>query len=173
MPVFIIRFADEINQVHLREYRISEHWFRTGEGEMYSDEEEISLYEITSLFKSLTPKNRNLAVSLLKTLDEHQDSKKNSTEDNLSGTFNLFILKHKSYFWQDLKSRQTIFSNINRTNQIHIRYYSVSYKTSFLSVTNKDTNSLKGSTDKSLKYLKLMAVSLDVYLVAPRPPIIS
>ena len=56
------------------EFNVDERWFRTGEGEMYSDFSAVRLAEMTSLFKALPPKPQELAISLLSTLVEHHNA---------------------------------------------------------------------------------------------------
>ncbi|MDR2727730.1 MAG: helix-turn-helix transcriptional regulator [Chitinispirillales bacterium] len=50
------------------EFNVNEHWFRTGEGEMYNDKEEIAVAEVVSIFKSLPPSHQTVALSQLNAL---------------------------------------------------------------------------------------------------------
>jgi hypothetical protein len=58
------------------EFNVSEYWLRTGEGEMYSEAEDISLVKATSLFKSLNPQYREYALTQLDGLVCLQNGKK-------------------------------------------------------------------------------------------------
>ena len=53
-----------IKQISM-EFGVSEHWLRTGEGEMYNEEEEVYLAKANSLFKSLNPEYRAFALAQL------------------------------------------------------------------------------------------------------------
>jgi len=52
------------------EYKVSNHWLRTGEGEMYDNKSDINLSKIISLFNSLKPKFQECAIAQLKALSE-------------------------------------------------------------------------------------------------------
>ena len=52
------------------EFNVSEHWLRTGDGEMYNETENIAVVKITSLFKSLTPKFQECAFKQMEALAE-------------------------------------------------------------------------------------------------------
>ena len=49
-------------------YSVNEHWFRTGEGEMYNEEEDIAVAEVVNIFKSLPPQYQNFALTQLNAL---------------------------------------------------------------------------------------------------------
>ena len=52
------------------EYRISEHWLRTGEGTMNKDKEDIAVAEVVSVFRSLPPSHQIVALSQINALAE-------------------------------------------------------------------------------------------------------
>ena len=56
-----------IKQISM-EFGVSEHWFRTGEGEMFDEEEDVCLVKANSLFKSLNPKYRAFAFEQLEAI---------------------------------------------------------------------------------------------------------
>ena len=58
------------------EFKVDEHWLRSGEGEMYSDKEGIAVAKITSLFKSLKPHYQDCAIAQLNSLADLQNANK-------------------------------------------------------------------------------------------------
>jgi hypothetical protein len=52
------------------EFHVDEHWLRTGEGEMYYEAAEANIAQLTSLFKSLSPRFQECALIQLNALAE-------------------------------------------------------------------------------------------------------
>ena len=50
------------------EFNVDKHWIRTGEGSMYYEEAEANLAKVTSLFKSLSPRFQECALTQLDAL---------------------------------------------------------------------------------------------------------
>jgi transcriptional regulator with XRE-family HTH domain len=66
---------DRVIRLVAMEFNVSEHWIRTGEGEMFSDDEAVAFAQAMSLFKLLTPKHRKCALAQLNALAELQSDK--------------------------------------------------------------------------------------------------
>jgi transcriptional regulator with XRE-family HTH domain len=64
---------DRVIRLISMEFGISEHWIRTGIGEMYSETENINIAKIVSLYKSLTPKYQECALSQMNALADLQN----------------------------------------------------------------------------------------------------
>ena len=62
--------SERIIRLVTMEFGVSEHWLRTGEGEMYDKDEDIATAKANSLFKSLSPKFKEHALILLDSLLE-------------------------------------------------------------------------------------------------------
>jgi len=58
------------------EFNINEHWLKTGDGEMFSEDVDASIAKITSLFKSLSPQFQMCALEQMDTLFELEQSLK-------------------------------------------------------------------------------------------------
>ncbi|MDR2558081.1 MAG: hypothetical protein LBC86_00840, partial [Oscillospiraceae bacterium] len=69
--------AKKVNERIIRlvvaEFAVNEHWFRTGDGEMYDETADVNLAKITSLFKMLTPAYQDCALIQLNALAELQN----------------------------------------------------------------------------------------------------
>jgi transcriptional regulator with XRE-family HTH domain len=58
------------------EFGISEHWIRTGSGEMYDDNEKKNAAKLLSVFNSLIPEYQQGALAMLDVLADLQNSGK-------------------------------------------------------------------------------------------------
>jgi hypothetical protein len=63
---------DRVIRLISMEFGISEHWIRTGEGEMYNETENMNVARIVSLYKSLTPAYQECALSQMNALADLQ-----------------------------------------------------------------------------------------------------
>ena len=61
---------ERIIRLIINEFHINEHWFRTGLGEMFIDNENPSSIQILQIFKSLNPQLQDCALKQIKALDE-------------------------------------------------------------------------------------------------------
>ena len=52
------------------EFDVDEHWLRTGEGSMHSDEADLRLIKMISVFKSLDPQFQDVALDQIEALAE-------------------------------------------------------------------------------------------------------
>ncbi|MCL2055520.1 MAG: helix-turn-helix transcriptional regulator [Oscillospiraceae bacterium] len=60
--------SDRVIRLVSLEYSVSEHWIRTGEGDMFNEAEELDVIKAKSLFKSLNPSFRACALEQLNLL---------------------------------------------------------------------------------------------------------
>jgi transcriptional regulator with XRE-family HTH domain len=70
---------DRVTRLVAMEFGVSEHWLRTGEGEMYSEAENINAVKAASLFKSLNPSYQEGALAILDILSDLQNAKPPTT----------------------------------------------------------------------------------------------
>ena len=61
---------ERIIRLITNEFGISEHWLKTGQGEMFINNENSLTIQMMSIFKSLNPQLQQCALKLLKALDE-------------------------------------------------------------------------------------------------------
>ena len=52
----------------ITEFKVDEHWLRTGQGSMYHEAADANLAKVTSLFKSLSPQFQECALTQLNAL---------------------------------------------------------------------------------------------------------
>jgi transcriptional regulator with XRE-family HTH domain len=69
---------DRILRIISMEFGASEHWLRTGEGEMFNEIADANVAVATSLFKSLTPEYQEIVLVLLNAFTDLQNSRKTS-----------------------------------------------------------------------------------------------
>jgi len=62
------KINDRVIRLIGMEYNVSEHWLRTGEGEMHDKKSAPNLVKLTSLFKLLRPSFQECAISQLEAL---------------------------------------------------------------------------------------------------------
>ena len=62
------KINDRVIRLIAMEYGVDEHWLRTGEGAMYSEDIDVAIIKVTSLFKSLKPKYKECALIQLNAL---------------------------------------------------------------------------------------------------------
>lgn len=62
------KINDRVIRLIGMEYNVSEHWLRTGEGEMHDKKSEPNLVKLTSLFKLLRPSFQECAIAQLDAL---------------------------------------------------------------------------------------------------------
>jgi transcriptional regulator with XRE-family HTH domain len=67
---------DRIIRLIGTEFGISEHWIRTGEGEMYGETAEANIAKAVSLFKSFTPDFQECILKVLDVFADYQNSHK-------------------------------------------------------------------------------------------------
>jgi transcriptional regulator with XRE-family HTH domain len=67
---------ERIIRLIVNEFSIDEHWFKTGNGEMFNENSNISVAKITSLFKSLSPQYQACALEQVNALFELERSLK-------------------------------------------------------------------------------------------------
>jgi transcriptional regulator with XRE-family HTH domain len=63
---------DRVIRLVSMEFGISEHWIRTGEGEMYDDNEKMNAAKLLSVFNSLSPEYQQGALAMLDVLADLQ-----------------------------------------------------------------------------------------------------
>lgn len=67
---------DRVIRLVSMEFGVSEHWIRTGEGEMYSSEQNVNKAKLLSIFNSLTPEYQRGALEMLDVLANLQATTK-------------------------------------------------------------------------------------------------
>ena len=68
MEIAIKKVNDRSARLIGREFKVNEHWIRTGKGKMFTENIDLNTSRAQSLFKTLSPKAQTLALTFLKSL---------------------------------------------------------------------------------------------------------